>query len=230
MPKTTTTGPGADIADRIRVERERILADWERSEEQAREQRANVLAQRKVFYELEQERTADISFWEKDLARPGIGCRPVVAAWPDCPVPPVASATHAPTADMPILKAPRPVIYDAGTYRLDEQGIWLRRANYWISSPTFQVARGFDGDRPSLYAVEVNGKWRTVEVDPRRDTSAVMNALTGAGLRLNPQPVHHDALLNAVPATRYRDHFIVEAWEKLVAFLDDHHRELPVRS
>lgn len=228
MPKTSAARTAID--DEFEAE---VAAEAARIEQTNGDSRA--VAYRRVAHRRHQQgildRAADIGFWEKDLARHG--CRPVVAAWPDCPVPPIASASFAPTERMPQLKAPRPVIYNAGLYRLDDQGIWLHRAGYWICSPVFQTARGVDDTRPSLYAVQVDGKWKTVQVDPRQaahNDGVVRSALTGAGLRLNPQPVHHDALLNAVPANGYRDHFIISAREKLDAFLEDHRRELPVRS
>ena len=225
--KTSAAPPKKDIAARIQIEKERILAGWRRSEEQDREARAELLAQRSVFAQLQQERVADISYWEQRFGR--YGCRPVLAAWPTIPVPRATSAAFAPNDHQTNLESPRPVVYNAGIYRLDERGVHLRRAGYWICTPVFQTARGVDETRPDLYAVEVDGKWRTVPVDPRQP-GALRSVLTAAGLRLNPEPVHLDGNLDATTPERFGLHSRHTAWDRLAIFFADHHRELPVHS
>ena len=229
MPKTTTTDQAP--TDDIEAEVDALVAAWERSETQNKRDRARDVVERRRFEQGRFDRVADIAYWEKRFAR--YGCRPVLAAWPTIPdFPRFSAGRYAPTSNGPALDQPRPVLYDSGVYRLDDAGIWLKRANYWICSPVFQIANGFDEANPDLYAAEVDGEWRTVPVDPGQsahNTGAIPNALKAAGLRFNPAPVHFDGNLDAVPASRNQDHYTFEAWERLNVFLADHHRELPNR-
>jgi hypothetical protein len=225
MPKTSTTDQ-----DTIEAEVDEVVAAWERAEAENKRARARDVVERRRFEQGLSDRVADIGYWEKRLARQG--CRPVLAAWPTIPVPRCSAGPYAPTERMTALRQPRPVVYDAGFYRLDEQGIHMRQTGYWICSPVFQTARGIDETRPDVYAVEVDGTWRTVTIDPRlsaREPGGSITALSAAGLRLNPRPVHFNGAGNAVAACRNQDHYTFTAQERLAVFLADHARELPIR-
>lgn len=236
MPKTTTTdrdtteASGTNSVPDFEAEVDEVVAGWDRAETERKRARARDVVTRRRFEQGRFDRVADIAYWEKRLAR--FGCRPVIAAWPTIPLPRQSSGAYAPNERMTALERPRPVVYNTQLYRLDEKGIHLRPADWWIASPIFQVARGRNEAHPDMYAVEVNGEWLTVQVDPR-NPNAVRPALTGAGLRLNPEPVHVDVNLNranlAGRNSGDRDHITFTAWDRLAAFLDDHHRELPIR-
>ncbi len=225
--KTSAAPKATDLAARIQNEKERSLAEWERSEELGRATRAELLASRLVTAQLQQERLADIPYCEKRFA--SYGCRPVLAAWPTIPVPRATSAPYAPNDRQSALESPRPVVYNAAVYRLDERGVHMRRADYWIATPVFQTARGVDETRPDVYAVQVDGKWRTVPADPNQP-GALRATLTGAGLRLNPEPVHLDGNLDATTPERFGLHSRHMAWDRLAIFFADHRRELPIHS